>query len=46
MMNWKDISRIFKGLFTTENVSDDEIRVGVSFLVILVLLFISLIFFI
>ena len=43
MMGWKDLPRILKGLFTTENVSDDEIKIGVSFIGILVVLLMILI---
>ena len=43
MMGWGDIPRILKGLFTTENVSDDEIYVAVLFIAILVIAFTALI---
>jgi hypothetical protein len=43
MMGWNDIPRILKGLFTTENVSDDEIKIGVGFLAIILVLFAILI---
>jgi len=43
MMNFKDIPRIFKGLFTTKDVSDDEIKIGISFLMLIILGFAALI---
>ena len=46
MMKFSDIPRIIKGLFTTENVSDDEIKIAVSFIGILVVLIMILIMFI
>ena len=42
-MNWKDIPRIFKGVFTTKNISDDEMKIGVFFMSFIVVVCILLI---
>ena len=42
-MNWEDIPRILKGVFTMKNISDDEVKLGVSFIFIVLLIFIGLI---